>query len=210
MFNRILCLGAHTDDGEFGCGGTLAKFIGENKEVYYATFSFAEKSLIKGFTNDSTHKEILEATSILGLNKDNLITFNYEVRKFDSYRQDILEDMVKLNSRLKPDLVLTHNTQDTHQDHEVICKESFRAFKQTSSIFGYESFKNNRRFNSDIYIELLDKYIDIKLKAIQCYKSQIVKKESNTFIIKQAAMVRGANIGCKYAECFENIKFIMR
>lgn len=210
MFNRILCLGAHVDDGEFGCGGTLARFIAEGKEVYYATFSFAEKSLIEGFAGDSTRKEILAASSVLGLNKNNLITFDYEVRNFDNSRQDILEDIVKLNKQLKPDLILTHNTQDTHQDHEVICKESFRAFKQTSSIFGYESFKNNRRFNADIYVKLLDKYIDIKLKAIQCYKSQIVKEENSVFVVKQAAIVRGASIKCKYAECFENIKFIMR
>ena len=42
--NKILILAPHTDDGEFGCGASIAKFIKEDKEVYYAAFSLAEES----------------------------------------------------------------------------------------------------------------------------------------------------------------------
>lgn len=210
MFKRILCLGAHTDDCEVGCGGTLARFVLEEIEVYYATFSFAEDSLPKGLSSDTTRKEVMQAASKLGIKKDNVILFDYEVRKFPEYRQTILENLIKLKQRINPDLILTHNTLDTHQDHEVISQESFRAFKQSASILGYESFKNNRRFNSDIYICLDEHCLKTKLKAVKCFKSQIVKPNSGLGVIESAAKFRGTQIGEKYAECFENMRYIVR
>lgn len=117
MFSRILILAPHTDDGEFGCGGSISKWVGEGKEVYYAAFSSAKKSLPSGMPKNILEKEVREATQVLGIEPDNLILFNYPVREFPTYRQRILEDMVRLGDELKPELVLLPSTNDTHQDH---------------------------------------------------------------------------------------------
>lgn len=209
MFDRILCLGAHTDDIEIGCGGSVVRFIKEGKDVYYASFSFAEQSLPDGFSNDSTQKEVKKATSVLGIESSNVMFFDYPVRYFTQYRQEILEDLVGLKKEIKPDLLLTHNTNDMHQDHEVICKESFRAFKQTSSVFGYESLKNNTQFSTDVYIILTDEYIRKKIKAARCYKSQMAKENNTIGVIESVASFRGAQVKASYAESFELIRLIM-
>ena len=55
---KILILAPHTDDGEFGCGATIAKFIAEKKEVYYAAFSLCRNSLELGLESDTLEKEL--------------------------------------------------------------------------------------------------------------------------------------------------------
>ena len=66
-FNTILVLGPHTDDGEFGCGGTMAKFIEAGKNVYYATFSCAEESVPEGLPKDILLKEVKASSKVLGI-----------------------------------------------------------------------------------------------------------------------------------------------
>lgn len=208
MFNRILFIGAHTDDIEMMCGGSICKFIESNCEIYYSTFSFADKSLPEGFSSGATKTEVLNSVQILGIPVNNLTLFDYEVRVFPKYRQEILEDLVKLRRDINPDLVITHNSNDTHQDHKVISDECYRAFKQYSSIWGYESFKNNRIFKNDLYVKLNSQFINKKIEAISQYKSQIIKYD-NRDAIKGLASLRGLQVNCEYAECFEVMRIII-
>ena len=64
MIKTILVIGAHTDDIEMMCGGTIVKFLDSDKEVHYATFSFADKSLPEGFPEGTTRDEVAEATDV--------------------------------------------------------------------------------------------------------------------------------------------------
>jgi LmbE family N-acetylglucosaminyl deacetylase len=64
-FRTIIVLAPHTDDGEFGCGGAINKWIEEGHEVYYVAFSSAEKSVPEGFPKNILKKEVREATGIL-------------------------------------------------------------------------------------------------------------------------------------------------
>ena len=97
-YNNILVLAPHTDDGELGCGGTIAKFIEEGAEVYYAAFSTAEESVPEGLPKDILKTEVRKATSVLGIPSNNLFVFDYEVRKLSYSRQSILDDLVHLDN----------------------------------------------------------------------------------------------------------------
>jgi len=209
-FKKILILAPHTDDGELGCGGTIAKFIEEKKEVFYIALSSAEKSVPKGFPRDILKKEIKKATKILGIPPQNLILFDYPVRKFLSNRQEILEDMVKLEKKIKPDLVFLPSTYDTHQDHQVISQEGFRAFK-TTSILGYEIPWNNLIFNTTAFILIKKKHLKKKIQAMACYKSQSKRAYASQKFIESLAITRGRQIGTNYyAEAFEVIRWVIK
>ena len=80
-FSRILVLAPHTDDGEFGCGGGIRKFIEEGKNVYYAAFSLAEESVPEGLPKNILEVEVKKATRVIGIKKDNLLLYRYPVRK---------------------------------------------------------------------------------------------------------------------------------
>ena len=63
----MLVLAPHTDDGEFGCGGTMARLVEGGAEVRYVAFSIATKSLPEGFPPDTLAREVREATAELGI-----------------------------------------------------------------------------------------------------------------------------------------------
>lgn len=207
-YKKILVLAPHTDDGELGCGGTIAKFIEERKRVFYVAFSSAKKSIPEGFPKDILKKEVRKATKALGLLRENLILYEYEARDFPYYRQEILEKLVKLNKEIRPDLVFLPSTFDTHQDHQVISQEGFRAFKRISML-GYELPWNNLTFNTEGFVVLKEKHILKKIKALSYYESQSTKFYASADFVRSLARTRGVQIGAQYAETFEVMRWII-
>ncbi len=210
MKNKIiLCVSPHADDFEHGCGGSILRFIEEGNEIFHVSFTFSKKSIPVGFSKDITEKEFSEAMLLMGIKNSNITTFDYPVREFPTYRQNILDDLVKINNAIKPDLVFIPSSYDLHQDHNTIFNEGVRAFKK-SCILGYEMPRNNFNFNMGFFITVTEKHIKTKIKAIECYKSQSVKSNYDVEFLLHLSKVRGAQIGTDCAECFEPIRYIMK
>lgn len=208
-FKRILVLAPHTDDGEFGCGGTINKLIQNNCEVYYAAFSACEQSVLPDFPSDILITEVKQATRKLGIKKENLFLFNYEVRTFNYRRQEILDDILKLKNMINPDLVFMPSLNDIHQDHYTIANEGIRAFKW-STILCYELPWNNFVFNTTCFVALNEEHLNTKLEALSEYKSQMHRPYANTEFIKGLAKTRGVQSNNEWAETFEIIRFNFR
>jgi N-acetylglucosamine malate deacetylase 1 len=204
---KILVLAPHTDDGELGCGGSIAKFIAEEKQMHYAAFSFCSKSLPPGFPADTLAHECKKATSVLDILPANVTLFDFDVRNFEKHRQEILEELVKLNKHISPDLVFIPSAADIHQDHGVIHTEALRAFKN-SSLLGYELPWNHPQFSSPFYIKLSAKDIAKKWEALKEYQSQSHRNYMQEDFIKSLAKVRGVQSNTEYAEAFEVYKII--
>jgi N-acetylglucosamine malate deacetylase 1 len=206
--NKILVLAPHTDDGEFGCGGTIARLIDEGKEVYYVAFSICEESVPEGFPKNILEIEVKKATHELGISLGNLFINKFPVRNFASHRQDILENLIVLRDSIKPDLVFMPSSFDVHQDHVIIFQEGRRAFKNTS-ILGYEFMWNNFSFNSTAFSILSEENILKKIKSIDKYESQKKRFYATEEMVKGSASFRGLQISKKYAEAFEVIRWIL-
>ena len=93
-WERVLVLAPHTDDGEFGCGGTMARLVDSGADVRYVAFSIATRSLPEGFAPDTLAREVREATAELGISEANLTVHDFDVRTFPERRQDLLEPLV--------------------------------------------------------------------------------------------------------------------
>lgn len=210
MFNpkKILVLAPHTDDGELGCGGSIAKFCSEGKDVYYAAFCLCSKSLPASFAPDTLEKECKKATATLGIPASNLILFNYEVRELPAARQQILEELLQLNTRINPDLVFLPAAADIHQDHQVIHQEGMRAFKNVT-FAGYELPWNNFSFHSNFFIRLSSSELDKKVEALTAYESQSHRNYMQEDFTRSLARVRGIQANAGYAEAFEIGKWIV-
>jgi len=201
--NKVLVLAPHTDDGEFGCGGTICRLIEEGKEVFYVAFSSCEESVPEGFPKDILVTEVKEATKHLGIKPANLRVLNYQVRRFSYKRQEILEDLIVLRKEIDPDLILIPSLEDVHQDHMTIANEAVRAFKNRN-IYSYELPWNNFRFSMDCFIILEEKHVNQKLEALRKYNSQAaIRSYVSEEFLKGLASVRGTQVGRKYAEVFE-------
>ncbi len=209
-FSKILVLSPHPDDAELGAGGTIARLADEGREIYYIAFSGCERSIAKEFSQDILNEECQRSTKILGVSTDNLTLLGYEVRTFPSYRQDILEELIKFNAKIRPDLVLIPSSSDTHQDHQTIHNEALRAFKKTSSIWGYEHPWNNLTFTTDIFVNLEKKHTESKVKALEQYKSQDFRPYFDERYISALAYTRGTQVDFKYAEAFELVRLLVK
>lgn len=205
---RILVLAPHTDDGEFGCGGAVARMIREGHEVTYVAFSAAEESVLPHLPRDILRTEVLQATRVLGIRTGQCVVHNFTVRKFPEQRQDILETMVQLNKEVRPDMVFLPSAGDTHQDHAVIAQEGFRAFKKTTML-GYEVPWNNLDFRTSSFIILKEEDVSLKVSALSCYESQKHRVYATKDFIYSLATVRGTQIGHAYAEAFELIRWVV-
>jgi len=209
-FNKILVLSPHTDDGEMAAGGTIARFIEEGKSVYYVAFSSCEASAPQGFPTDILKVECEASTKILGIMPEWVTLLNYEVRTFPSHRQEILEDMVKLNEAIGAELVLIPSSSDLHQDHQVIHNEALRAFKMSSSIWGYEHPWNNLTFTTDVFIKLEEGHIKKKIDALAQYISQDFRPYFDKKYIRALAYTRGVQVNFAYAEAFELVRLLVK
>lgn len=205
---KILILAPHTDDGELGCGGSIAKFCASGKEVYYVAFSTCRQSLPADLPADTLKNECLKATAVLGIQSSNVLFFDLDVRNFPQRRQDILEEMINLNKTIQPDLVLTPSGNDIHQDHSTIHAESLRAFKNCS-LLGYELPWNNKNFRTDLFIRLSEKETGKKITALKEYRSQTHRNYMQEEFIRSLAKVRGVQCNSEYAEAFEVYRSIV-
>jgi LmbE family N-acetylglucosaminyl deacetylase len=207
MCKSILVLGPHTDDGEWGCGASIHKWISAGHEVNYVAFSAAEESVPDNLSPDILRSEILVSASLIGINQSNLRVLSYRVRYFPRDRQEILEDMIKLRNEINPSLVVVPSSNDTHQDHEVINREAFRAFKR-SSILGYEIPWNCPKNNLSFYNKVSNESLDAKILSISAYKSQIFRAPNYKEMITSLALQRGSVVGASFAEAFEVIRWV--
>jgi LmbE family N-acetylglucosaminyl deacetylase len=205
-YKKVLVLAPHTDDGELGAGGFIAKLVEAGTEVHYIAFSIAEESVPIGFPKDILQTEVENATSTLGIDKSNLYVFRYKVRKLSYARQEILEDIVSISKKYSFDLILMPSMNDIHQDHAVVAQEGLRAFKN-KSILSYELVWNNISFQTQAFVPLELKHLEIKKKALQQYNSQKFRSYMNDDFIFSLAKVRGVQFGVDYAEVFEVIRF---
>ncbi len=204
---RALVLAPHTDDGEFGCGGTMARLVEGGCEVRYVAFSIATRSLPPGFAPDTLAREVRAATAELGIPESNLTVHDFDVRTFPERRQDILELLVALWEEWRPDVVFQPSHHDVHQDHQTIAQEGLRAFKRTT-ILGYESPWNNVAFSDGAYLSLERHHVERKVAAVRCYASQQHRRYADEEYIWNLARVHGTNVNREFAEVFQVYRLV--
>lgn len=192
---KILALGAHLDDIELGCGATLAKLRKEGNEIRYLGFSPCDIAELQS--------ECQCACRVLGLSDIHI--YSIPVRKFPEHRQEILDILIKVRDKYVPDHVFTHSSFSIHQDHRVVHEETIRAFRY-SPVFGYEQPWDNLTSDLKTRSEISSEHLELKISALQQYKSQEAKHYFDPDFIRGLAKVRGVQFNCTLAEAFETIK----
>jgi LmbE family N-acetylglucosaminyl deacetylase len=206
--SNILVLCPHPDD-EIGCGGLIAKLSELGHSVYYSNFSnCAESTRALGYEPDQLLHEMRLSCAQLGIDENKIISYDFPVRKFPQYRQEILEEMVVLKNKIQPKLVLAPCSFDLHQDHMTIANEAMRAFKH-STILGYEFVWNSLKTELNFFVQLDEHHLDSKLNSWECYKSQQARPYHGPEIFRALAQVRGLMANVKFAEAFEARRVII-
>lgn len=204
---KVIVLSPHPEDGEIGCGGLVQRLKKNNSKCWYVCFTDAALSTKPPFKPSAQIKEMYKSTKIIGFSKDKIIKFNFPVRSFSYHRQEILDHMYKINQKIRPDLVLCHSRNDTHQDHATITREAVRAFKKTS-ILGYELPWNHFNFSADLYVQISKEIANKKCSALSSYKSRSFRPYLMKKRLLEIMGMRGLQIEKDYAEAFEIIRLI--
>ncbi|GAA0247450.1 PIG-L deacetylase family protein [Marinomonas primoryensis] len=200
---KALFISAHPDDTEFGAGGLIQILIEKGIDVHLAVFCNPVESLPEGSCKDVLVNEQKKSAEALGL-KNKITFYDYPVRKFSYCRQEILEDLIKLRKKIKPDLIITSSENDYHQDHTVLACESKRAFK-LAILLGYTHPWNTRKMVGNVFFEISEIQLDNKINAISAFGSQALRSYSEPRVIESLAIEAGVASGFVYAERFELI-----
>ena len=206
-FKRLLVLTPHTDDAELGSGGTLVRSLENGTEVYVAAFSTAKESLPPGSDPFRLRNEFREAMKVLGVPSTNLVVYDYPVRRLSYYRQEVLEELIKLRRDINPDAVMMPCYHDFHQDHQTLHAEGLRAFKDIT-VLGLDLPWNHITFSAQVYVTLERHHLERKWNALKEYKSQFELGRSyfSWEFLEGLARVRGTQVKAQYAEAFEAVR----
>jgi LmbE family N-acetylglucosaminyl deacetylase len=202
----ILCLGAHSDDIEIGCGGTILRLLKEVTEaqIYWLVFS------AKGNRAKEAHES---ATSFLSKTKSMTIDIqDFRDSYFPFVGAEIKEYFEKLKDNFNPDIVFTHYHNDAHQDHRLISNLTWNTYRD-HFILEYEIPKyDGDLVTPNIYAHIDVPDVDKKISFICAFfKSQ---KENSWFSqenFRSIMRIRGieSNSQSGYAEAFHCRKAIL-
>ena len=193
---NILAIGAHPDDIELGCGGTLRKHILNGDNVYYIIASLGEKSGDK----DKRRGETMAAAKLMEVSDVYFLNLPDTMIMHDGITVSLLD---KYMGRLKPDIIYVHSPKDYHQDHANIAKSVLSASRtMKNAILLYETPSTTIEFKPVAFRDISDTF-EHKLKCIEQFVSQNEKDYMEKEAIIGLAKTRGHTMGVKYAEAFE-------
>lgn len=203
----ILCLGAHCDDIEIGCGGTLLTLLGStpNVSVYWQVFS----------STPSRRKEAIEGAERFCANARDLQINVLDFRDgYLPYEGAAVKDAMEgLKDQCTPDLVFTHYRDDLHQDHRKICELTWNTFRN-HLILEYEIPKWDGDLGSpNTFIEIEETVAQEKIATLQSvYNSQKDKRWFTDDLFHSLLRLRGmeCNSPSQLAEAFYSRKLFFR
>lgn len=198
---RVLVIGAHPDDLELACGGTVAKLVDSGYEVHALVMSHGQQ----GGNRAQRPSEAQAGGALLGLAEVEVLDLP------DTALADSSQEMVEqIEARLRdltPELLLTHSVHDLHQDHHAVHLATLRAGRRHPSILCFESPSTTRDFDPSVFVDI-SHYIDIKVEGIRRHRDQRGKPYMGARTVRGAAAFRGGQSRTGFAEAFEPVRLL--
>lgn len=203
----ILCLGAHSDDIEIGCGGTILRLL-EGREgvtVWWVVFSHSSQP-------DRAREARASAETFLQEVEKKIVIRNYRDGYFPFIGDQVKDSFEQLKSEIEPDLIFTHYRNDLHQDHRLISNLTWNTFRD-HLILEYEIPKYDGDLGSpNFYVPLSESVCNNKIGyLLRHFHTQKQKHwfTSDTFF--SLLRIRGleCNSPSKYAEAFYSHKMVI-
>ena len=206
---NILAVGAHYDDIELGCSGTLMKHVAAGDTVTALVVSKSEYRDPKGNlirAADVAAREGERAAAVMGVD---LVRMEYEALHVP-FDEDITGRIRYHIEELGIDTVYSHWAHDVHRDHQNVAKATIMSARQVSRLLAYRSnyYDSFEFFRGNFYSDISG-YMERKVEVISAHRSELerVRHKWIDFMRRQNAN-DGQKIGVEYAEKFEIIRYL--
>jgi LmbE family N-acetylglucosaminyl deacetylase len=200
--NTILAVGAHPDDIELGCGGTIRAASKLGKKVIAVFMSKGEHS----GDPEIRPKESIEALKLLGVKEVYFGDFPDTEIPCDHLAIDFLEAFYIAH---KPETILTHTVNDIHQDHRQVGWVSVSAFRNAPQLLAYETPRVTPAFSPTYFVDISN-CVNDKWNALKCHLSQKTKRYITYESMINLASFRGSQVSLSAAEAFEVVRYVER
>lgn len=193
---RVLAIGAHPDDIELGCGGTLVRHAAVGHEVVMLVVTDGQNGpgdVSKRIKEAEAAAAIIGARVVFGGSQDGQVTAGSDTVK-------IIEKEI---AALSPSIIYTHGDSDSHQDHRNVCAATISAARNSATLLHYQA-PSALDFRPNFFVSLDDESIQIKLEALNQHSTQVESSSRVSFdALDAAARYWGLQARTRYAEAFE-------
>jgi len=207
---NILAVGAHYDDIELACSGTLIKHVENGDKVTALVLTNSGYSNPQGVAvrdGAIAKHEGEKAAALIGAE---LICFGYPTLDVP-FDDDLTGRILQLIEARSIELVYTHWVHDIHRDHQHAGKSTLMAARHVPRVLMYRSnyYDSDQVFRGNIYSDITE-VIERKVDVIKAHASELerVRYKWLDFFMHQHAN-DGQKIGVQYAECFEVVKYLI-
>lgn len=201
---NILAIGAHPDDIEFGCGGTLIKYTSKGHRLFLLVMTGGGL----GGSSDQRIAEQAASKEILGA--EEIFWGGYE----DTHLQvdvKLIGKIEKVIAEVQPDFIFSTFPDDTHQDHRHLAQAVMSATRYIRNVLFYEG-PTSQNFNPHVFVDISDT-IDKKIDALNAHRSQVMKTNIEDLSIVEVASscanFRGIQGRVKFAEAFHSLRLFI-
>jgi LmbE family N-acetylglucosaminyl deacetylase len=201
---HILAIGAHPDDVEFGCGGTLIKYARQGHEVFLLVMTDGSG----GGDGAIRHREQEESTRILRASKLFWAGYPDTAIPLDRALIQRLESVIR---EVQPDFIFVHYHDDTHQDHRHLATSTITATRYTRNVLFYEG-PTTQNFAPSVFVDV-DNVLEDKIAGLRAHTSQVSKTNieglSILDVARASAHFRGIQGRVRNAEGFVPLRLFI-
>jgi LmbE family N-acetylglucosaminyl deacetylase len=190
---RLLCLGAHSDDIEIGCGGTILRILAELPDVIVRWIVFS------GDTRRGTEARNSATAVLEKVSEKQIEVHGFRDGYFPSQSADIKDCFEAVKRNFDPSLILTHRQDDAHQDHRLLAELTFNTFRN-HLVLEYEIPKYDGDLgNPNFFVPLTRAQLQRKINIIS---NHFVSQQARGWFVDETflAMARLRGIGCNAPE----------
>ncbi len=201
---NILAIGAHPDDIEYGCAGTLIKYAERGHHIYLMVLTSGQE----GGSSEIRKQEQENAAELMSVQK--IFWGGYHDTQLP-LNKELIEKIEEVLGEVKPDLILVNYGDDTHQDHRILTQATMSATRYVRNVLFFE-VPTTQNFNPQVYVDISDT-LERKSQVLNAHASQVMKTNiEDMYIIELAqanATFRGIQGRVKFAEAFAPLRLFI-
>jgi len=198
---KILAIGAHPDDIEYGCGGTLLNWAAKGNKIHLIVLTRGEASGDPDVRQKEQEKSarLMKAGLFQGSFRDSRLVLD----------RNLIESIEKTMSIVKPDIIFAHYFNDSHQDHRYVSQAVITATRHHRKVLFYE-VPTTIDFMPTVFVDIKN-VMPRKIQLLKVHKSQMYATKPGKFNIlenaRAGAIFRGFQDRVKYAEGFVPLRY---